>query len=79
MSVLGPFQCCSLTVMCRYEIMAPETIGLSREATDVGVVLGKHSGRNALRTRLAAMGYTLEPDALNEVRTTCARQEREVV
>ena len=51
--------------------MSPETIGLSREATDVGVVLGKHSGRNALRTRLAAMGYTLEADALNEVRLRC--------
>ena len=61
----------TVCIGCRYEIMSPETIGLSREATDVGVVLGKHSGRNALRTRLAAMGYTLEADALNEVRPLC--------
>ncbi len=38
-----------------YEIMRPETIGLSRSR----LVLGKHSGRHALRDRLADMGYTL--------------------
>ena len=53
--------------MCRYEIMSPDTIGLTRAETDVGVVLGKHSGRNALRSRLAMLGYELEKDALNEV------------
>jgi 2-isopropylmalate synthase len=38
-----------------YEIMRPETIGLSRSR----LVLGKHSGRHALRERLADMGYVL--------------------
>lgn len=50
-----------------YEIMTPESIGMSRAEADVGVVLGKHSGRNALRTKLAALGVTLEGDSLDEV------------
>ena len=36
-----------------YEIMRPETVGLSASA----LVLGKHSGRHAFRTRLEEMGY----------------------
>jgi 2-isopropylmalate synthase len=36
-----------------YEIMRPETVGLSASA----LVLGKHSGRHAFRTRLKEMGY----------------------
>lgn len=36
-----------------YEIMRPETVGLSASA----LVLGKHSGRHAFRTRLTEMGY----------------------
>jgi 2-isopropylmalate synthase len=63
-----------------YEIMTPESIGLSRAESDVGVVLGKHSGRNALRTRLAHMGYVLEQEALNEVfkrfKTLCDSKKR---
>ncbi|KAL6774011.1 LEU2 [Auxenochlorella protothecoides x Auxenochlorella symbiontica] len=39
-----------------YEIMTPESIGLAR-ASGVGLVLGKHSGRHALSTRLAELGY----------------------
>ena len=51
-----------------YEIMAPETIGLFRATGDVGVVLGKHSGRNALKTKLSALGYgDLEPAQLDDV------------
>ena len=51
-----------------YEIMAPETIGLFRATGDVGVVLGKHSGRNALKTKLAALGYgDLEAAQLDDV------------
>jgi 2-isopropylmalate synthase len=38
-----------------YEIMRPETVGLS--ATKM--VMGKHSGRHALRSRLKEMGYDL--------------------
>ena len=37
-----------------YEIMRPEDVGVPR--TDL--VLGKHSGRHALRERVAEMGYT---------------------
>ncbi len=39
-----------------YEIMDATTIGLDGNA----IVLGKHSGRNALRTKLAAMGYEFD-------------------
>lgn len=35
-----------------YEIMKPETIGLSRAENNRGVVLGKLSGKHALVTKL---------------------------
>ena len=47
--------------------MSPETIGLSRAENDVGVVLGKLSGRNALNTKLRELGYELTEDALSQV------------
>ena len=44
-----------------YEIMSPETIGLFR--TDAaGLVLGKHSGRHALGTKLRELGFSLEKE-----------------
>ena len=43
-----------------YEIMHPETVGLSRSR----LVLGKHSGRHALRTHLEEMGFELTADEL---------------
>jgi 2-isopropylmalate synthase len=46
-----------------YEIMRPETIGLSANK----LVLGKHSGRHALRTHLKDMGYDLSDEELNLV------------
>ena len=49
-----------------YEIMSPETIGLNR-TVDAGIVLGKHSGRHAVKTRLAEMGYMLESEDLDEI------------
>ena len=49
-----------------YEIIAPEDIGLSR-SDDAGIVLGKHSGRNALRTRMRQLGYDLEPHEVDDV------------
>merc|ERR1719161_2786916 len=49
-----------------YEIMSPETIGLVRQ-DDAGIVLGKHSGRHAVRTRLEEMGYPLEGPALDAI------------
>jgi 2-isopropylmalate synthase len=50
-----------------YEIFSPETIGLARARGDVGVVLGKHSGRAALSAKLTALGYPLQADALDDV------------
>jgi 2-isopropylmalate synthase len=38
-----------------YEIMQPETVGLNRSR----LVLGKHSGRHALKAHLQEMGYEL--------------------
>jgi 2-isopropylmalate synthase len=46
-----------------YEIMKPETIGLSANK----LVLGKHSGRHALYSHLKEMGYDLSPGELNLV------------
>jgi len=46
-----------------YEIMKPETIGLSTNK----LVLGKHSGRHALRSHLNSMGYDLSNEELNIV------------
>lgn len=46
-----------------YEIMKPETIGLSKN----NLVLGKHSGRHALYTHIAGMGYNLSDEELNVV------------
>ena len=49
-----------------YEIMSPETIGLTRK-DEAGIVMGKHSGRNALKTALKNLGYELEADQLDSV------------
>ncbi len=46
-----------------YEIMKPETIGLSAAK----LVLGKHSGRHALRSHLKDLGYDLSDEELNLV------------
>ena len=48
-----------------YEIMKPETIGLSASK----LVLGKHSGRHALRSHLKDMGYDLSDEELQLVFT----------
>ncbi|MBU1055212.1 MAG: 2-isopropylmalate synthase [Proteobacteria bacterium] len=44
-----------------YEIMKPETIGLNTNK----MVLGKHSGRHALRAHLNDMGYILSPEEID--------------
>ena len=44
-----------------YEIMKPETVGLSRS----NLVLGKHSGRHAFRERVEQLGFELADDELN--------------
>lgn len=52
-----------------YEIMSPESIGLMRgdSQSGAGIVLGKHSGRNAVSTRLQELGYDLDSEKLNAV------------
>ncbi|KAG2492725.1 hypothetical protein HYH03_009137 [Edaphochlamys debaryana] len=50
-----------------YEIMTPESIGLPRQEQDRGIVLGKHSGRNALNSRLRSLGYELSQSELDDV------------
>lgn len=46
-----------------YEIMEPETIGLSMNR----LVLGKHSGRHAFRKKLIELGYDLGEEDVNKV------------
>ncbi|HEY0180061.1 MAG TPA: 2-isopropylmalate synthase [Dokdonella sp.] len=60
-----------------YEIMRPEDVGFARSA----LVLGKHSGRHALRERLATLGYHPEEAELDGIFTrfkTLADRKREV-
>jgi 2-isopropylmalate synthase len=45
-----------------YEIMTPESIGLSQNT----LVLGKHSGRHAFKKRLEELGYSLADEDLNK-------------
>ena len=44
-----------------YEIMRPETVGISRSK----LVMGKHSGRHALKAHLEQIGYTLSAEELD--------------
>ena len=44
-----------------YEIMTPESVGVSANS----LVLGKHSGRHALALRYKELGYSLTPSELN--------------
>ncbi len=46
-----------------YEIMKPETVGIQASK----LILGKHSGRHALRSHLKDMGYDLSDEELNIV------------
>lgn len=46
-----------------YEIMTPESIGLPRNK----MVLGKHSGRHALESRLKELGFHLDNDRINDL------------
>jgi 2-isopropylmalate synthase len=48
-----------------YEIMRPEDVGVSQ----TNLVLGKHSGRHALRSRLAQMGHALDDPELDQAFT----------
>jgi len=60
-----------------YEIMRPEDVGFSRTQ----LVLGKHSGKHALRDRLSNLGHELDDEQLNELFTrfkTLADKKKEV-
>ncbi|MEA2706282.1 MAG: 2-isopropylmalate synthase [Gemmatimonadaceae bacterium] len=46
-----------------YEIMSAETVGWS----GIGLVLGKHSGRHALRAKTESLGYVLSDDELSSL------------
>jgi 2-isopropylmalate synthase len=46
-----------------YEIMTPESVGLTKNL----LVLGKHSGRHAFEDRLKDLGYSLEKESLDQV------------
>jgi len=46
-----------------YEIMRPEDVGIARTE----LVLGKHSGRHALKQRIGDLGYHLDDEQLNRV------------
>ena len=46
-----------------YEIMTPASVGLSQSM----LVLGKHSGRHAVESRLKQLGVALKPDEVEEV------------
>ncbi|TJX14435.1 2-isopropylmalate synthase [Tissierella creatinini] len=45
-----------------YEIMTPESVGLTMNK----MVLGKHSGRHAFKDKLQSMGYDLAPEELDK-------------
>jgi 2-isopropylmalate synthase len=45
-----------------YEIMTPESVGVSKTS----LVMGKHSGRNAFRTKLKELGYQLGDNAVED-------------
>jgi 2-isopropylmalate synthase len=46
-----------------YEIMTPQSVGIS----DTHIVLGKHSGRHAIADRLRALGYGLTEEEINRI------------
>ena len=60
-----------------YEIISPQTVGVPARA----LVLGKHSGRNALKSSLKDLGYDPSPAELAECYkrvTTLADQSKEI-
>ena len=60
-----------------YEIMKPEDVGFAKSQ----LVLGKHSGRHALRERLSTLGHEANDAQLDEIFTrfkTLADKKREV-
>ncbi len=58
-----------------YEIMTPESVGVGKTS----LVMGKHSGRNAFRTKLVELGYELADnqfeDAFNRFKALADRKK----
>jgi 2-isopropylmalate synthase len=58
-----------------YEIMTPESVGVSKTS----LVMGKHSGRAAFKAKIKDMGYELGDnqleDAFNRFKTLCDRKK----
>jgi 2-isopropylmalate synthase len=58
-----------------YEILTPESVGLSA----INMVLGKHSGRHAVGKRLEELGYNLTREELNscfeEFKVVCDKKK----
>ncbi|MGE3712640.1 MAG: 2-isopropylmalate synthase [Hyphomicrobiaceae bacterium] len=58
-----------------YEIMTPESVGVAKTS----LVMGKHSGRNAFRTKLKELGYDLGDnsfeDAFNRFKALADRKK----
>src|SRR5205809_5353460 len=46
-----------------YEIMTPASVGLGERL----MVLGKHSGKHAVQSRLLALGFAPAPDELEKI------------
>ena len=46
-----------------YEVMTPESVGVPQTS----IVLGRHSGKHGLKSRLQALGYNLQDDELETV------------
>jgi 2-isopropylmalate synthase len=46
-----------------YEIMRPETVGVSQSK----LVMGKHSGRHGLKIRLTELGYAIDDEGLDKI------------
>ncbi|MBI3940383.1 MAG: 2-isopropylmalate synthase [Acidobacteria bacterium] len=60
-----------------YEIMTPQTVGIASST----LVLGKHSGRHALKKKYQELGYELEGEALEKAYwffTKVADQKKEI-
>lgn len=60
-----------------YEIMTPQSVGIKHST----LVLGKHSGRHALKKRYEELGFDLTPDELEQAYhefCTVADQKKEV-
>ena len=75
----GIHQAGVLSEASTFEIMTPADVGL----TDNDIVLGKHSGRHALRAKLAELGYTLSDaelaDAFKKFKDVADKKKRVTV